>query len=115
MNPARPRLREYIFLSLIFVVSRAALLLAGIRFDFSLDWMWLSDPADLRDRLLETLYYYHAFPPGMNLLTGMLLKLGGSHAATLALATFLALGLVIVNSLFYLARVSGLSIGAALG
>ena len=61
--------------------------------------MWLSDPADLRDRLLETLYYCHAFPPGMNLLTGLLLKLGGFHAATLALATFWALGLVIVNSL----------------
>src|SRR5687767_3075486 len=115
MGHGRTRLREHIFLSLIFVVSRAALLWAGIRFDFSLDWMWLGDPADLRDRLLETLYYFHAFPPGMNLMTGILLKLGGSHAAPLALATFWALGLVIVNSLLYLSRVSGLSTRVALG
>ena len=115
MSHARPRLREHVLLSLIFVVSRAALFWAGIRFNFSLDWMWLSDPADLRDRLLETLYYFHAFPPGMDLLTGILLKLGGSDAATLALATFWVLGLVIVNSLFYLSRVSGLSARAALG
>lgn len=109
------RLREHALLSLIFVLSRAALHYAGVRFNFSLDWMWMSDPADLRDRLLETLYYFHAFPPGMNLVTGMLLKLGGSHAATLALATFWALGLVLVNALFHLCRVSGLSSPVALG
>lgn len=77
--------------------------------------MWLSDPADLRDRLLETIYHFHAFPPGMDLVTGVLLKLGGSHAATLALVTFWAVGLVLVNSLFYLSRVSGLSTRVALG
>src|SRR5687767_14846762 len=114
MGHGRTRLREHIFLSLIFVVSRAALLWAGIRFDFSLDWMWLSDPADLRDRLLETLYYFHAFPPGMNVMTAILLKLGGSHAVTLALAAFWTLGLVIINSVFYLSRVSGLSTRGAL-
>jgi 4-amino-4-deoxy-L-arabinose transferase-like glycosyltransferase len=113
MSHAPLRLREHVLLSLAFVATRAALVQAGIEFDFSLDWMWLSDPADLRDRLLETLYYFHALPPGMNLMTGILLKLGGSHAATLALATFWALGLVIVNSLFHVSRVSGLSIRAA--
>lgn len=108
-------LRENALLSLIVVSSRTALHYAGVRFNFSLDWMWLSDPADLHDRLLETLYYFHAFPPGMNLVTGILLKLGGSHAATLALATFWVLGLVLVNSLFYLSRVSGLPAPVALG
>jgi len=115
MTYVRPRLRDHVLLSLMFIASRAGLYLAGVGFDFSLDWMWLSDPADLRDRLLETLYYGHAFPPGMNLLTGLLLKLGGSHAATLALATFWALGLVIVNSLLYLLRVCGVSTRVALG
>ncbi len=114
MTHARSRLREHILLSSIFVVSRAALVAAGVEFEFSLDWMWLSDPADLRGRLLETLYYFHAFPPGMDLLTGILLKLGGSHATTLALITFWAFGLVIINSLFHLCRVAGLSMRAAL-
>ncbi len=114
MSHAPSRLRDHILLSLVYVATRAALFQAGIKFDFSLDWMWLSDPADLRDRLLETLYYSHAYPPGMNLLTAIMLKLGGLHAGTLTRALFLALGLVIVNSLFYLARVSGLSTRVAL-
>ena len=75
--------------------------------------MWLSDPADLQDRLLQTIYYFHAFPPGMDLFTGILLKLAGTHAALLAQITFWLLGLVLVNSLFYLARASGLSARAS--
>jgi 4-amino-4-deoxy-L-arabinose transferase-like glycosyltransferase len=109
-----PQLYAHLFLSLIFLASRVALLAAGVRFNFILDWMWLGDPADLRDRLLETLVYFHAYPPGMNLITGILLKLGESHAATSALMTFWIFGLVLVNSLFYLARVLGLSTPAAL-
>ena len=113
----RPRLREHLVISLVFIGSRAAVGWAGLEFDFSLDWMWLSDPADLRDRLFETLYYYHAFPPGMNLLTGVLLKLAGSQiqAATLALGFFWVLGLVVANSVFYLGRAAGLSVRVALG
>jgi len=114
-GPSARVMRAHIFLSLLFVLSRVALDVAGVRFQFSLDWMWLSDPADLRDRLLETLYYFHAFPPGMNLLTGLLLKLGGSQAGALGHATFWALGLVFVNSIFYVGRVSGLSAPVALG
>jgi len=71
--------------------------------------MWLADAADLRDRLGETLLYYHAFPPGMNLATGMLLKIGGSHAPALAHAWFWVLGLVLVNALFVIGRGAGSS------
>src|SRR5688500_14902507 len=106
--------REHAAVSLLYVVSRVALAALGVPFDFSLDWMWLSDPADLRERLAETLYYFHAFPPGMDALTGLLLKLGGADAAALALGTFRALGLLIVNAVFYLCRASGLPAGAAL-
>lgn len=106
-------LRAHAVLSLSVLATRAALYAAGVRFDFALDWMWLSDPADLRDRLAQTLYYFHAFPPGMNLLTGVLLKLGGAGAAGLALATFWTLGLVIVNALFHLLRATGVPVLAA--
>jgi hypothetical protein len=105
---------EHAVLALVFVASRLALYLAGLSFNFSLDWMWLSDPADLQDRLLQTLYYFHAFPPGMDLLSGILLKLGGAYAAVLAQITFWVSGLVLVQSLFYLARISGLSFRASL-
>ena len=93
----------------MFVASRLILFGAGLRFNFSLDWMWLSDPADLQNRLLQTLYYFHAFPPGMDLLSGILLKLGGAHAAVLAQLTFLGFGLGIVHSLLYLSLAAGLS------
>jgi hypothetical protein len=105
----RRQWREYGAVALAFVLTRLILYLAGLRFNFSLDWMWLSDPADLRDRLLQTIYYFHAFPPGMDLLSGIFLKLGGTHAAALAQFTFWVCGLVLVSSLYYLARASGLS------
>jgi hypothetical protein len=115
--PARPGrargglapLHAHLLLTGFFVATRLACDAAGVRFGFALDWMWLSDPADLRDRLAETLYYYHAFPPGMNLLTGILLKLAGASAPALAHATFWVLGLVIVNALLHLCRAVGLS------
>src|SRR5688572_7276407 len=79
-----------------------------------LDWMFLADPADLRERLLETVYYFHAFPPGMNLLTGFLLKLSEPHVAGLAHAVFIASGLLLTLSLLYLLRAIGLPRVAAL-
>ena len=32
--------------------------------NFRLDWMFLANPADLRDRLLHTAFHAHSFPPG---------------------------------------------------
>jgi hypothetical protein len=107
-------MRAHVWLSVLSLASRAALALAGLRFSFSLDWMWLSDPGDLRERLLETLFYFHAFPPGMNALTGVLLKISDANAAGLAHAVFLALGLVFINGFFLLARAAGLSTRAGL-
>jgi hypothetical protein len=106
--------REHAVVALVFVLSRLLLYGIGLRFNFSLDWMWLSDPADLQDRLLQTIYYFHAFPPGMDLFSGILLKVSGTHAATLAQLAFWLFGLVLVHSLFYLARASGLSARASL-
>lgn len=105
----------YLLVSLAYVVSRAALWAAGMPFVFSLDWMWLADAGDLRDRLAQTLWYFHAFPPGMPFATGVLLKLGGEGAATLAQATFLGLGLVLSNALVALGLAAGLGPRAAAG
>ncbi len=107
-------MRAHVLLSVLFAVSRIALYVAGLRFSFSLDWMWLSDPADLRERLLETLFYFHAFPPGMNGLTGAVLAFGEANAPVAAQAVFWSLGLAFVNVLFYLGRAVGLSTAAAL-
>ena len=106
-------MRAHALLSLLFVLSRIALDVAGLPFVFDLDWMWLGDPGDLRDRLLQTLYFFHAFPPGMNLATGLLLKAGGAQAAVLAHGAFWTLGLVFVNALFVVGRGVGLSTAGA--
>ncbi|MCC7178763.1 MAG: hypothetical protein IT177_10265 [Acidobacteria bacterium] len=114
-RPGAPLVRAHVWLSVFYALSRAALWLAGLPFRFDLDWMWLADPGDLRDRLLETLYYFHAFPPGMDFLTGILLKLGGARPESMALGLFWAMGLVLVNALFVLGRATGLSTRAAFG
>ena len=107
--------REHVLVAVVFVASRLLLLGAGLRFNFSLDWMWLSDPADLQNRLLQTIYYFHAFPPGMDLFSGILLKIGGAQTAALAQLAFLGFGLVLVHSLLYLALASGLSSRVSIG
>jgi hypothetical protein len=109
-----PALRAHLLLTLVIIVSRIALSAAGLRFEFALDWMWLADPADLRDRLAETLSAFHAFPPGMSLLTGILLKIAGAQADTLALAVFWVLGLILANALNDLGRAAGLTPAVAL-
>ena len=106
---AVPYLRAHVLLSVLFLVSRLVVDLAGLRFNFALDWMFLADPADLRDHLLRTLYYAHAFPPGMNLITGLVLKLGDGAAVAVAHGLFQAFGLVLANAMFYLGRAVGLS------
>jgi len=98
------RARDHSRLSLLFVVSRVLLYWAGLRIHVDLGWMFLADPADLRERLLETVYYFHAYPPGTNLVTGLLLKLAPEHFAGLAQVLFWLAGLVLVNALYHLLR-----------
>jgi len=105
----------HLLLSLIFVLSRLALAGMGLQFSFSLDWMWMADAVDLRDRLAETLYYYHAFPPGMNLLTGLVLKAAPANPGALAHVLFAGMGLILVNVVLALGRLLGLSPRGAFG
>ncbi|MEQ1871235.1 MAG: hypothetical protein ABL961_14565 [Vicinamibacterales bacterium] len=105
----------YLVVTLAVIISRVALGWMGVRFSFAFDWMWLSDQADLRDRLLETLFFTHSFPPGMNLLTGILLKVDSTRVVAMASWVFAALGLVTINSLLYVFRAAGLSTTVAAG
>lgn len=97
-------MRAHVLVTLFYVLSRALLDRAGLPFSFALDWMWLADPADLRDRLYTTLLHFHAFPPGANALTGLLLKAAGTQAGLAAHALFFAFGVIVVNALVALGR-----------
>lgn len=109
-----PVVLEYGLLGLVFVVSRLALHAAGLRFEMDLRWMFLADTAALRDHLFQTFLYFHAYPPGMNLLTGVLLKWDAEHIVQNAQLVLSAFAFVLVASLHYIARACGLSRGAAL-
>jgi hypothetical protein len=105
---AAPELQAYLVLSLAFLLSRYLVDLLGLRFNLVLDWMFVTDPAWLREHLLKTLFYAHAFPPGPNLLAGLIMKLGPDRAIANAHALFQAFGLLLVLSLFALGRAAGL-------
>src|SRR5262249_16008212 len=97
-----------------FVMSRVVLHAMGLQFVLDLRWMFLADPAALKDRLAQTIFYFHAFPPGMNLLTGLLLNLDGADLGEWVAEALSAGAFVLVASLHYLARACGLSRLAAL-
>jgi hypothetical protein len=89
-------LRHFLLLLGVFLATRIALFSLGLRFHLDLAWMFLADPDALRERLLETVYYFHAFAPGMNLITGLLLKLSSAHLSSSAAALFWASGYLLL-------------------
>jgi hypothetical protein len=107
------RWHPHALLSAAYLLTRLVLYLRGLRFEFALDWMWMADPLDLATRLGETLFYFHAFPPGINALTGLLLKTGEHVAPLAAQLVFLAAGVLLVNLVYLLARAVGLRVAWA--
>ncbi len=91
------RRADYAIVVALFVLSHALYGLLGVQFDSStlLPYMQFIDPPLLRERLLESLWYYHAHPPLLNLFTGVGLKLFGEHADVYFVVCFHALGLAL--------------------
>ncbi len=111
----RPVVRFYAPMLVLFATTRLVIHALGVRFNLDLAWMFLADPAALQHRLLETVFYFHAFAPGTNLLTGALLKVAPDHLSTSAAAVFHASGYLLFVSLFHLGTGLGLRRGTALG
>jgi hypothetical protein len=89
-----------------FLISRVLYYLAGIRFDVSpiaLYWQFI-DPALMRTRLLESLFYLHMQPPGFNLAVGLVVKLFPSSYSAVLQIVYLILGVLIAFSLLHLMR-----------
>ncbi len=104
---------HYLLLLGMFLATRLALYAFGLRFHLDLAWMFLSDPEALRERLFETVFYFHAFAPGMNVITGLLLKLNPEHLALCANLLFWGSGYLLLASAFRLLQLLGCSRWAA--
>jgi len=79
----------------LFVSSTVLYALLGVRFDDRTVGMHFIDTQLLTHRLLESLWFYHASPPGLNLLTGIGLKLFGAQAPIFFSAVFHLLGFLV--------------------
>lgn len=100
-----------------FLLSRAVYFAAGIRFDLHpLDYYFqLLDPALLRTRLLESIFYMHIQPPGYNFLIGLVLKLVPDSSAPAAFHfLYAATGLALCLGLYRLMRLFAISSPIAL-
>jgi hypothetical protein len=101
--------RGYALLAVAFFATRLVLYAAGLRINLDLRWMFLDDVEALRQHLASTVFYFHAFAPGMNLITGLLLKISPEHIAGLATALFWAFGVLMTLSLAHILAALGLA------
>jgi hypothetical protein len=83
----------------------------GVRFDdTTLGWYWqYLDPHLLRHKLLESVFYMHSQPPLFNLFLGAVLKIAGGRGRCVFQGVYLAGGLTVYLSLFWLQLKLGVS------
>lgn len=96
--------RDLWIVLLLFTVSRVLYAWLGVEFDVSTlpGYMQFIDMKLLETRLLESLWYYHANPPLLNLVTGIGLKLFGVHAPLFLAVVFHTLGLTMALAVYML-------------
>src|SRR5262245_53397510 len=66
--------------------------------------MQFIDTPLLQNRLLESLWYYHATPPMLNFITGVAMKVFGSYAHPALKFLFHVLGLLVTLCVYSLTR-----------
>lgn len=101
--------------ALLTIASGIAYYAAGVRFDTSPfpGYIQFIDAELLSERLLESLWYSHAHPPGLNLLVGVAYKIFGEGAPTFLSLLFHGLGLVFAVGVFALTlRLTGARLAA---
>jgi len=98
-----------------FAAAHGVYYLWGIRFDDTpLLWFWqYSDPQLLKVKLLESVFYMHSQPPLFNLFLGAVLKITAGDGRYVFQGVYLAAGLTLYLSLFWLQVKLGVSRGLA--
>ena len=96
-------------IALVFVGSRAAAYLAGVRFDASpLDYfIQYPDPTLLKTDMLSTVWYFHMAPPLSTLFFGLVLNIFGSSFSTIFAAVYFTFGLALALWLYALMTALG--------
>lgn len=96
--------RNVIIVVGLFVVARALYAWLGLRFDATPfpGYMQFIDEQLLSQRLLESLWYYHANPPMLNLVAGVGYKLFGSGIGWFFTVLFHLLGIIAALSVYLL-------------
>jgi hypothetical protein len=111
----RARAVDLGFVTLLTLAGRGAYFAAGVRFDASPfpSYMQFIDAKLLDERLLESIWYSHAHPPGLNLLVGSFYRVFGEHAPAFLSLFFHGLGLVFAAGVFALTlRLTGVRLAA---
>jgi hypothetical protein len=88
----------------LYLASTAVFWLLGVTFDVTPAeyFMQFIDPKLLRERFVESIWYYHATPPLLNVLFGIGMKLFGSYQAVFFSISFHILGLLTAFSVYFL-------------
>lgn len=96
--------RDVLIVIGLFAVARALYAWLGLYFDATplQSYMQFIDVQLLSDRLLESLWYYHANPPMLNLVAGIGVKLFGNHVGWFFAVLFHLLGCFAALSVYLL-------------
>ena len=101
--------------SLLTLASRGAYFVAGVRFDTSPfpGYMQFIDDELLRERLIESIWYSHAHPPGLSLLVGLAYRSFGDQAPLFLSMLYHGLGFAVALGVFALTlRLTGTRVAA---
>jgi len=101
-----PERFDLLAVAALFAISRALYGSLGLHFDASpFDaYMQFIDRDLLSSRLLESIWYYHANPPLLNLFAGASYKLFGEHVSTWFAGLYHLLGLTLALCVYCLTR-----------
>lgn len=108
---------DLIIIASLYAASTVLYAWLGVRWDASglPAGMHFIDPGLLADRMIESLWYYHATPPMLNFLVGIGIKLFGDNTRVFCDVVFHALGLLVAFSIYVLTwRLSASRVAAAI-
>jgi hypothetical protein len=106
MTELAPGRRDLLCVAALYAAATALYAWLGVRFDDSTlpTGMQFIDTRLLTERLLESIWFYHANPPLLNLFAGIGQKVFGAHAGWFYTCCFHVLGLMVAFTIYTLTK-----------